>query len=257
MRLDKFLFENKYYPSRTKASEGILRGEVFVNDKQIDKVSYNVSNDSKIEIKFSDKPFVSNGGYKLEKAFEDFNFSVKNLVCLDVGASFGGFTECLIRHDAKKVYSLDVGESLLSNELKNDKRIVVIDNFNARNLSSSTFNEKIDFICCDVSFISVLYLLRGFYDVLRENGECVILYKPQFECGKKELNSSGIVNSMRAKIEKGVEIYNFCLNLGLIPINFTNAPYKEGKNKEFLFLLSKSKNKPFDVKKISEIVLKK
>ena len=135
MRIDSYLYQNLIYPSRTKASEAIARGDVLVNGKIVKKPSLDVLETDKIEIFESSETFVSNGGYKLEKAFEDFKFIASGLTFADVGASTGGFTDCLLKHGASKVFAIDVGESLLSSELKNNDKVVVIDNFNARNLS--------------------------------------------------------------------------------------------------------------------------
>ena len=240
MRIDTYLFQNNKYSSRTKASEAITRGEVFVNGKPVKKPSLEVEETDKIEIIITAQTFVSNGGYKLEKAFEDFKFSANGLTFADVGASTGGFTDCLLKHGAKKVFAIDVGESLLSCELKNDDRVVVIDNFNARNLNEQTLGELVDGVVCDVSFISLTYVLTQIHSVLKENGFAIVLIKPQFECGKKELNKNGIVTDKKARTNCVKNILDFATTIGFSPINFTNAPIKQDKNREYLLFLSKS-----------------
>ena len=241
MRIDTYLFQNNKYSSRTKAAEAIARGEVFVNGKAVKKPSLEVEETDKIEIIATTQTFVSNGGYKLEKAFEDFRFSADGLTFADVGASTGGFTDCLLKRGAKKVFAIDVGESLLSSELKQDDRVVVIDNYNARNLNSETLGELVDGVVCDVSFISLTYVLAQIYSVLKENGFAVVLIKPQFECGKKELNKNGIVTDKKARANCIKKILDFASAVGFCPTNLTNAPIKPDKNREYLLFLSKSK----------------
>ena len=218
MRIDTYLFQNNKYSSRTKAAEAIARGEVFVNGKIVKKPSLEVEVKDIVEIVVNSQTFVSNGGYKLEKAFEDFKFSAEGLNFADVGASTGGFTDCLLKHGASKVYAIDVGESLLSNDLKQDDRVV-----------------------CDVSFISLTYVLAQIYSVLKDNGFAVVLIKPQFECGKKELNKNGIVTDKKARVNCVKKILDFAQTVGFSPINLTNAPIKLDKNREYLLFLSKSK----------------
>ena len=241
MRIDTYLFQNNKYSSRTKAAEAIARGEVFVNGKIVKKPSLEVEVTDIVEIVVNSQTFVSNGGYKLEKAFEDFKFSAEGLNFADVGASTGGFTDCLLKHGASKVYAIDVGESLLSNDLKQDDRVIVIDNFNARNLNSETLGELVDGVVCDVSFISLTYVLAQIYSVLKDNGFAVVLIKPQFECGKKELNKNGIVTDKKARVNCVKKILDFAQTVGFSPINLTNAPIKPDKNREYLLFLSKSR----------------
>lgn len=239
MRLDAYLSEKNFFPSRTKAAEAIVKNYVKVNGKIIAKPSFDVEGESVVEV-IKDNDFVSNGGYKLEKAFNDFAFSVENLVMADVGASTGGFTDCLLKHGARKVFALDVGESQLANNLKTNDKVVVMDNFNARNITDKTFGERLDGIVCDVSFISLTYVLKPFYDALDSNGFAVVLLKPQFECGKKELNKNGIVTSVKAREECALKIKEFAFSVGFIPAGFTVAPVRAGKNVEYLFLLKKN-----------------
>ncbi len=238
MRLDAYLFSLNKYVSRTKAAEAIEKGTVLVNGKAVTKPSYAVSDSDDIVIT-ENNAFVSNGGYKLEKAFSDFGFSAENLVFADVGASTGGFTDCLLRHGAKKVFALDVGESQLSEKIKIDERVVIIDNFNAREMNIQTFGEALDGVTCDVSFISLTYILKPLSDVLKDYGFAVVLLKPQFECGKRELNKNGIVTNAKAKIDCALKIRNYALSVGLTPVAFTSAPIRTGKNTEYLFYLKK------------------
>ena len=214
MRLDAYLFSTKKFSSRTKSAEAIEKGFVCVNGKTVLKPSQNVSDNDVIAVCESNE-FVSNGGYKLEKALSDFSVDVNGLVFADVGASTGGFTDCLLRRGAKKVFAIDVGESQLSDKLKSDDRVVVIDNFNARNLTANVIGEFVDGVTCDVSFISLTYVLKPICDVLKDDGFAVVLLKPQFECGKKELNKNGIVTSLKARLESALKIKSFAVSVGL------------------------------------------
>ena len=254
MRIDSYLFQNQKYTSRTKAAEAIARGEVFVNGKAVKKPSFEIEESDKIEIVESSTTFVSNGGYKLEKAFEDFEFSAVDLTFADVGASTGGFTDCLLKHGAKKVFAIDVGESLLSNELKNNDKVVVIDNFNARNLCVQTLGEEVDGVVCDVSFISITYVLSQIYSVIKNDGFAVVLIKPQFECGKKELNKNGIVTDKKARANCVKKILDFVQAVGFTPVNLTNAPIKPDKNREYLLLLSKCRGKELKFSTIENLI---
>ena len=254
MRIDLFLQQKGYYVSRTKATEGIERGEVFVNGNAVTKPSFTVCETDKIEILTKGETFVSNGGYKLEKAFEDFKFSADEMTFADVGASTGGFTDCLLKRGASKVFAIDVGESLLSNDLKNNDRVVVIDNFNARNLTEKTLGEQVDGVVCDVSFISLTYILAQLYSVLKPQGFAVALIKPQFECGKKQLNKNGIVTDKKARVECVKKIIDFATSVGFYPSKFTTAPIKQDKNREYLIYLSKNAQPCIKIQNIENII---
>lgn len=255
MRLDLYLYKNGLCRSRTKAAEAIEKGAVSVNGKTVLKTSFDVKGSDEIELREERISFVSNGGYKLEKVFADFGFSAENLVFVDVGASTGGFTDCLLKHGAKKVFAVDVGESQLTDELKSSDKVVVKDNLNARNLTANDLGEYVDGAVCDVSFISLTYVLRPIYDTLKENGFAVVLLKPQFECGKKYLNKNGIVNSVKAREEAAMKIFDFANSLGFTVSDFTNAPLREGKNVEYLFYLTKNGEKKLSAETVKKRVV--
>lgn len=250
MRLDKFLANR--FASRTKAAEAIERGLVTINGKRISP-SYDYKDGDCIEIIKAEEHFVSNGGYKLSKALNDFEFSVKDKIFIDVGASNGGFTDCLLQNGAKKVYCIDVGESQLDESLK-DKNIVVLDNFNARNLSKDLFTEKIDGAVIDVSFISLTYILKNIADVIEDNEYIIALIKPQFECESKNVGKNGIVKE--AAVHKRIisKICKFAIEIGLGVIKLTNAPIKQGKNIEYLVLLQKKPSDNFDINELIKCV---
>ena len=235
MRIDKYLAES--LGSRNKAATAIEKGYVKVNGKTV-SVSYNVKENDKIEINTPEKNFVSVGGFKLQTSLDDFGFSVKGMVFADIGASTGGFTDCLLQNGAEKVYCIDVGESQLDKSLYN-KNIVVIDNFNARNFSSKLFPEKLDGVVIDVSFISLTYVLSGVSQALEKGKHVIALIKPQFECESKSVGKNGIVKDKKTHERIIKKIYEFALSVELAPCKLTNAPIIKGKNIEYLALFEK------------------
>lgn len=235
MRLDKYISEK--FGSRNKAVAAIERGSVKVNGK-VQPPSYTVKDGDDVQIAEEQTTFVSAGGYKLYKALNDFDFSAEGKVFADIGASTGGFTDCLLKSGAKKVYCIDVGESQLDKSLL-DKEVVVIDNFNARNLNKNLFAETLDGITIDVSFISLTYLLDAVSEVLCDGKHVLALIKPQFECESRNVGKNGIVRGAdkhRRIIEK---IYDFSVKCNLAPVNLTTAPIVKGKNTEYVILLEK------------------
>ena len=245
MRIDKFLAEK--YGTRTKAAEAIKSNLVKVNGKFVNP-SFDY-NGEPIEFIEREESFVSNGGYKLSKALKDFNFSVEGKTYVDVGASNGGFTDCLFQNGAKKVYCVDVGESQLDRSLL-DKNVVVIDNFNARNLTNEMFDNDLDGAVIDVSFISLTYILPGVANVLKDNDYVIALIKPQFECESKNVGKNGIVKEVGQRKKIVQKICSFAVDLGFIPETITKAPVKAGKNVEYLILLKKNINIKTDINKL-------
>ena len=230
MRIDKFLAER--FGSRTKAAAAINKGLVLVNGKTVTP-SYEYADIDELQIIQAEESYVSVGGYKLGKALKDFNFSVKDKVFADIGASTGGFTDCLLQNGARKVYCIDVGECQLDKSLINEKT-VVIDNFNARNLNESLFKEKLDAITVDVSFISLTYILKAVSDVLEEGANVLALIKPQFECESGKVGKNGIVRDSKTRERIIYKIFNFANTCGLVPQKITNAPIVSGKNLEYV-----------------------
>lgn len=238
-RLDSFLVLKGIVPSRSKASELINNGKVKVNDKIITKNSYEVDESASIELLNNEVlKYVSRGGLKLQKAIEAFNLDLTNKVILDIGSSTGGFTDCALRHNAKKVYALDVGTNQLHESLRNNDKVVSIENTNFKDASNDMFDESIDLYVCDVSFISIEIILTKLKQ-LDENFNIIILFKPQFEVGKNNINKSGVVKNKNAVIA-ALNKFNDFLNIFKIGIkNATFSPItgqKEG-NIEFLFNL--------------------
>lgn len=240
MRLDVILTENNYFSSRNKASESIKRGEVFVNGTVVYKGSKEINVDKDIiEIKQVEKPFVSLGGNKLNLAIKYFKPIVKDRVFIDVGASTGGFTDCLLRNDAKKVFCVDVGENLLDKRIANDERVVVMDKTNARFLTKERFSEKIDGIVVDCSFISLEYVLPPLVELLEEDSYVLALIKPQFELQERVRLKNGILrdNAERKKIIK--RIYDFIIDLSLVPTGIICVTNNAKKNLEYVIQIKR------------------
>lgn len=234
MRLDALLCENGLFSSRTKANQAITEGRVLYNGKPV-KPSLKVDTIDGISVVKDE--FVSNGGQKLKKALVDFNVNIDGMVFADIGASNGGFTDCLLKSGASKVFAIDVGESQLDKSLSSDKRVVVLDNTNARYLTYENLGERVDGVVSDVSFISLTLIINGIKNVLKSDGIALLLIKPQFECGKEFLNKNGIVKSEKARFNAIKKVYSACVELGLYPINLTTAPIRNGKNIEYVIML--------------------
>lgn len=236
MRIDKYLSEK--FGSRTKAAEAVAKGLIEINGKTVSP-SHEVKPDDIIKILEAEENFVSVGGFKLSKALKDFGYSPEGKIFADIGASTGGFTDCLLQNGAKKVYCIDVGESQLDKSLKS-KNVVIIDNFNARELNKSLFFEQLDGAVIDVSFISLTYILEAVANVLPINAAVIALIKPQFECESRKVGKNGIVKD--AKVHEKIirKIYDFSSACGLKPVKLTNAPIVHGKNIEYLIMLQKS-----------------
>lgn len=230
MRADKF-FADKF-GSRTKAAEAIEKGLILVNGKTI-KPKSEVKDEDEVFFIQAESTFVSNGGYKLEQGIKAFVLPVADKIFVDIGASTGGFTDCLLQNGAKRVYTVDVGESLLHEKLLGDSRIVQMENTNARYLSKTDFPEKIDGVVADVSFISLRLIFPVIKAILSEEGSACVLIKPQFECENKHIGKSGIVapSAHAAIVEK---VLSYASENGLFPYGIVNAPVRKGKNIEYL-----------------------
>ena len=230
MRADKYFSE--HFGSRTKAAEAIDRGLVLVNGKQI-KAKTEIKESDVITLVEAEESFVSNGGYKLDRAIKSFDFDCKDKVFADIGASTGGFTDCLLQNNAKKVYAIDVGESLLHEKLVGDSRIVPMENTNARYLQKEDFSDEIDGVVTDVSFISLRLIFPTIKAILKQSGSAFVLIKPQFECENKHIGKSGIVaTSAHAGIVE--KVLGYLSENGLYPHGIVNAPIRKGKNIEYV-----------------------
>lgn len=200
-RLDVLLTERGLLDSRQKAQATIMSGIVFVNGQRVDKVGTAVSNDALIEIRGTTLPYVSRGGLKLEKAMQTFPLTLTGKICADIGASTGGFTDCMLQNGAKKVYAVDVGYGQLDWKLRNDARVVCMERTNARYLTHEEIPEELDFASVDVSFISLKLIFPALYGLLREGGEIACLIKPQFEAGREKVGKKGVVRAPAVHLE--------------------------------------------------------
>lgn len=248
MRFDNFLVEKNYFDSRTKAHQAIKRGEVYINGILITKPSHEIDERVKNEIKvIAQHTFVSLGGYKLNKAVETFSVNVEGKIVCDVGASTGGFTDCLLQNGAKKVFAVDLNDELLHSSLKKDERVVTIIK-NARFLDKSDFDDEIEFLSADLSFISATQVMKTFYDILSNDGYAIILIKPQFETGEKRKFKNGIIKDEEYRLKACREVYDCAISVGFSVVDLTTAPEVKGKNIEYLILLKKNdlESLPFD-----------
>lgn len=240
-RIDKLLVELGFADSRTKAQALVMAGVVVVNDKRVDKASQEFLPTDRIRIKGSsaETKYVGRGGLKLEKALGHFGIDPTGCVCLDVGASTGGFTDCLLQNGATRVVTVDVGTNQLVWKLRTDPRIEVRENLNARNLKPEDFGSKFDLIVMDVSFISVKKILPALVPLLAGNGRIVVLIKPQFEVGKPDVGKGGIVRDPELHEKVVREINGFAGSIGLNCIGTIDSPILGADgNREFLSLYS-------------------
>ncbi len=240
MRIDNFLYINNFCSSRTKAQNLIKEGRVTVNGIETTKPSFEVSDSDKIEIIKSEvHDYVGRGGLKLEHAIKTFNISVKDCVCVDIGASTGGFTECLLLCGASKVYAVDSGKDQLDYRLKKDGRVVSIEGFNARYLTSADINdEKADAVVMDVSFISQTLLYPAILSVAKHDADVITLIKPQFEAGKQALGKHGVIKDEKTRIMVVENIIKKAEEIGFHYISHCVSPIKGGEgNIEYLLHL--------------------
>ena len=200
-RLDVLLTERGLLDSRQKAQATIMSGIVFVNGQRVDKVGTAVANDAQIEIRGATLQYVSRGGLKLEKAMQTFPLDLHDKICADIGASTGGFTDCMLQNGAKKVYAVDVGYGQLDCKLRNDARVVCMERTNARYLTHEEIPDELDFASIDVSFISLKLIFPALYGLLRQGGEIACLIKPQFEAGREKVGKKGVVRDPAVHLE--------------------------------------------------------
>jgi len=243
-RLDQLLFEKGIASSRTKAQSIIMAGQVLINEQKIDKAGTLVDEKGTIRILGDQNPYVSRGGLKLEKALDKFKVDPTGRICLDIGASTGGFTDCLLQRGAAKVYAVDVGYGQLDLKIRNDKRVVVIEKTNARNLKPSDLygenDGKADLAVIDVSFISLSKILPAVFDLIKDKGEAIALVKPQFEAGRSEVGKGGVIKDKTVQEKALNNVIESAKKLGFKLINSTASPIKGADgNVEFLVYLKK------------------
>lgn len=236
-RIDKRLLELGLASSRSKAQAFIMAGIVLVNEKRVEKPSEMVTEEDRIRLKNkgAGEKYVGRGGLKLEKALDSFEVDVTDFVCLDVGSSTGGFTDCLLQNGAANVYAIDVGTNQLAWKLRNDPRVIVREQFNARHLQPQDFPVLFDLVTMDVSFISITKILKNLVPLLKTKGEIITLIKPQFEVGKGEVGKGGIVRDQDKHKEVVSKCITFAEEIGLENLGVIESPILGAAgNKEFL-----------------------
>lgn len=240
-RLDKLLVERGLVPSRERAQALILAGKVLVNEQKVEKAGASIESDTTIRIIENELKYVSRGGLKLERALEHWNIDVRNRICLDVGASTGGFTDCLLQRDAERVIAVDTGKGQIDYRLRRDPRVRLLEKTNARYLTHEQLGEFVDFIAIDVSFISVTLVLPSVlaasFSAERVGKKIVILVKPQFEAGREHVGKGGIVRYQAAQQSSVEKVRSALTQLGCCSTDVIKSPIlgAEG-NLEFLLL---------------------
>jgi len=240
IRADRRLIESGLVKSRQEAQRRILAGEAWLGDQRITKSGALIPEMAEIRLVGDPLPYVSRGGLKLAAALEAFNLDIKNRVALDIGASTGGFTDCLLNHGAKRVYAVDVGYGQLDWKLRQDDRVIVLERTNARYLKQETIPETIQVATVDVSFISVKKIIPAVNPLLSPGANVIILIKPQFEVGKAEVGKGGIVKDPQKHQRVIDDITAFCQNSGFTVVGCIPSPILGAKgNREFLLLVVK------------------
>ena len=239
-RLDVLLVNRGLAPSREKAKTMIMEGNVFVNNNREDKAGSTFPDDCNIEIHGKTLQYVSRGGLKLEKAMKHFDITMDGKVCMDIGASTGGFTDCMLQNGAKKVYAVDVGYGQFAWKLRQDERVVCMEKTNIRYVTPEDVADKINFSSIDVSFISLTKVLGPVKELLSDDGQIVCLIKPQFEAGREKVGKHGVVRDSAVHLEVIEKVIDFAISIGFEVLNLEFSPVKgpEG-NIEYLLHLQK------------------
>ena len=225
-RLDQLIFERGFTDSRERAKTTIMSGLVFVNGQRADKPGMPVPPDAQIEVRGDALPFVSRGGYKLDKALKVFPIDPAGKICIDCGASTGGFTDVLLQHGAAKVYAVDVGYGQLAWKLRSDERVVNLERTNLRYVTKEQIPEKLDLAVMDVSFISVRLVLPAVSQLLKDGADLVCLIKPQFEAGREEVGKKGVVRDKAVHRAVVQGILDFAPTVGLSVLGLDYSPIK-------------------------------
>lgn len=255
IRLDVLLVERGLQESRQKAQAAIMSGLVFVNQQRVDKPGTAVANDAAIEIRGNSLQYVSRGGLKLEKAMSAFPISLTDAVCGDIGASTGGFTDCMLQNGAKKVYAVDVGYGQLAWKLRSDPRVVCLERTNARYLTHEQIPDELDFASIDVSFISLKLILPAVCGLLKDGGYVACLVKPQFEAGREKVGKKGVVRDPAVHLEVLEHFLIHAKQSNFTVLDMTYSPIRgpEG-NIEYLGYLEKGAQaeRAFDLRALVE-----
>lgn len=242
-RLDVLLVQQGLANSRELAKAYIMAGNVYVDGQKEDKAGTKVAVTAKLEVKGNQMKYVSRGGYKLEKAMDVFGIRLDGKICLDIGASTGGFTDCMLQNGASKVYAIDVGYGQFAWKLRNDERVVCLEKTNVRYVTHEQVPDEGDFASIDVSFISLTKVLPAVLGVLGEKGQLVCLIKPQFEAGREKVGKKGVVrdSSVHREVIEMIVEYVRTQSLGILGLDFSPIKGPEG-NIEYLIYLDKSRS---------------
>ena len=245
-RLDVLLVERGLSPSREKAKRQIMAGQVYVAGQKEDKAGTSFPEDCEIEVRGPALPYVSRGGLKLEKAVEAFGLSLTDRICMDIGASTGGFTDCMLQNGARKVFAIDVGYGQLAYQLRQDPRVVCMEKTNIRYVTPEDLSDVPDFASIDVSFISLTLVLPVARDLLGDQGAIVALIKPQFEAGREKVGKKGVVREPSVHREVIEKVASFAAGNGLWPLGLTFSPVKgpEGNIEYLIYLKKESRGEP-------------
>ncbi len=262
-RLDLAVFELGFADSRERAKALIMAGQVYLNGQKELKAGATVKPDDSIEVRGEKMPFVSRGGYKLDKAMKSFGLMLDGKICMDVGASTGGFTDCMLMNGAVKVYAIDVGYGQLAWKLRSDERVVNLERTNFRYVTHEQVPDEVDFSSVDVSFISLKLILPVLYSLLKADGEAVCLVKPQFEAGREKIGKKGVVRDREVHLEVINNCISYAQESGFFVKGLDFSPVKgpEG-NIEYLLYISKQEaeyiyTQPCDVVSVSHTELDK
>lgn len=255
-RLDVLLVEQGLADSREKAKAIIMSGIVYVDNNKEDKAGTTFEETARIEVRGNTLKYVSRGGLKLEKAMNNFGVTLEGKVCMDVGASTGGFTDCMLQNGAVKVYSVDVGHGQLAWKLRNDERVVCMEKTNIRYVTPDDIDDVIEFASIDVSFISLTKVLPAVRELMTPGGEIVCLIKPQFEAGREKVGKKGVVRELSTHIEVVQMIVDYARTNGFRTLHLSYSPIKgpEG-NIEYLLHITKDEsreNEEFDIRALVE-----
>ena len=252
-RLDVLLVKRGFAESREKAKAIIMTGNVFVKEQREDKAGSTFDENVEIEVKGTPMKYVSRGGYKLEKAMELWQVPLADRVCMDVGSSTGGFTDCMLQNGAVKVYAIDVGTNQLAWKLRQDERVVSMEKTNIRYVTHEDVPDNIGFSSIDVAFISLTKVLVPVRNLLADNGRVVCLIKPQFEAGKDKVGKKGVVRDKKVhlKVVQNVMIYAMAIGFKVLELNFSPIKGPEG-NIEYLLYIEKDTNRTDTVCDITE-----
>jgi len=238
-RLDQILVDRGIAKTRSQAKSIIMTGRVYVDGVMVDKAGRTFDEGVSISLKEGGLPYASRGGLKLEGALEDFCLEVKGMTCLDVGASTGGFTDCLLKKGASKVYAVDVGRNLLDGKLRKDERVVVLEGVNFRYAGNGLIPEKVDLITIDVSFISLTLIIPPALSFLKPGGYLLVLVKPQFELTPKDVGRGGVVRDEEKRHRAVQKVESFMMKRGLTVIGVTPSRVKGPKGNQEYFILGR------------------